>query len=280
MNPVLSHYQAEALLTARKETAGVALISADLNLTRVEVRLEDEGVLFPGGEWVKWIELEEMCANPNGCYRLTEAGIQVVRGFSELTGRSFSLYPTKSAPTMLISGLPMHRIKDTNPYLDTREKIRAAAPVRGHVLDTATGLGYTAIEAAHTAEAVVTIELDPLSLEMASANPWSRALFEDKRIRQLLGDSFEEIEQFEDGSFSLILHDPPVFALGGDLYSEEFYRKTWRVLKPRGRMFHYIGDPDSKSGARITRGVVQRLITAGFREVIPARRAFGVMALK
>jgi uncharacterized protein len=280
MNPVLSHYQARPLLQARKDSKEMVLTSTDLGMSKVEARLDEAGVRFPGDERIRWEDLQEISVNPNGCYRVMEDRILAIRGFSELTGRSFSLYPTESAPTMLISGLPMHRIKDTNPYQDTREKIRAASPVRGHVLDTATGLGYTAIEAARTAEKVITIELDPLSLEMARANPWSQTLFTDAHIHQVEGDSFEEIERFEEGIFSLILHDPPVFSLGGELYSEEFYRMAWRVLKARGRMFHYIGDPDSKSGARMTRGVIQRLKSAGFREVNPQARAFGVVAYK
>jgi len=81
--------------------------------------------------------------------------------------------------------------KGTDPYRDTRQKIRAVSPLRGRVLDICTGLGYTAIEAAKTAEEVVTIELDPTALEVARLNPWSRPLFDNPRIRQIVGDAFE-----------------------------------------------------------------------------------------
>ncbi|NLD73912.1 MAG: spermine synthase, partial [Chloroflexi bacterium] len=47
-----------------------------------------------------------------------------------------------------------------------------------------------------------------------------------------------------------------------------------------GRLFHYVGDPDSKSGRSVTRGVVQRLGEAGFRDVRPRPQAFGVLARK
>jgi predicted methyltransferase len=181
---------------------------------------------------------------------------------------------------MLISGIPMHRIKDTDPYRDTLQKIKAVAPVRGDVLDTTTGLGYTAIEAAKTARRVVTIEIDPTAQEIARLNPWSQALFESPNIEQIIGDAFEEIEKFDSESFSAILHDPPMFSLAGDLYSLAFYQQAFRVLKRNGRMFHYIGDPESKSGARVTAGAIRRLQEAGFKRVIRAPRAFGIVAYK
>jgi hypothetical protein len=71
-----------------------------------------------------------------------------------------------------------------------------------------------------------------------------------------------------------------MFSLAGDLYSLEFYRAAVRVLGRGGRMFHYIGNPDSKSAGAVTRGVVQRLREAGFRRVDERRAAFGVLATK
>jgi predicted methyltransferase len=174
----------------------------------------------------------------------------------------------------------MHRIKGTDPHQDTLAKIQAAAPVGGQVLDTATGLGYTAIEAAHTAEGVTTVELDPAVLEICRQNPWSQELFTNSRIQQKVGDSFEVIAAFPDQGFSVLLHDPPVISLAGELYSAEFYRQAYRVLKPGGHLFHYVGDPDSQSGARTTAGVVRRLQEAGFQRVFPRPQAFGVLAVK
>jgi hypothetical protein len=182
---------------------------------------------------------------------------------------------------MLVSGLPMHRIKDTDPHKDTLEKIRAAKPA-GNVLDTCTGLGYTAIEAARLASVshVTTIELDPAALQICRANPWSQALFDNPRITQIIGDSFDEVQTFPDGSFTRIIHDPPYLSLAGDLYSLDFYTELHRILSQRGRLFHYIGDPESKSGRSTTAGVIRRLEQAGFRHIERAPRAFGVTAMK
>ena len=58
------------------------------------------------------------------------------------------------------------------------------------------------------------------------------------------------------------------------------YGDAFRVLKPGGRAFHYIGDPESKSGRRTTAGVIRRLEQVGFSHVHRDPRAFGVVAVK
>ena len=117
-------------------------------------------------------------------------------------------------------------------------------------------------------------------LEVARLNPWSRRLFDDPKIQQVVGDSFEEIESFEDGTFSRIIHDPPTFSLAGDLYSGEFYRQLFRVTGRKGRIFHYIGDLESRSGRNVTSGAVRRLQEAGFTRVVRRPEAFGLVAYK
>jgi predicted methyltransferase len=173
----------------------------------------------------------------------------------------------------------MHRIKDTNPEKDTRQKIKAARPA-GRVLDTATGLGYTAIAAAKTAAHVITVELDPAVQAICRLNPWSQGLFNNPAIEQRIGDSFDVIESIPNASLNRIIHDPPTFSLAGHLYSRDFYAEMYRVLKPGGRAFHYIGDPESKSGRRTTAGAIRRLEGVGFSQVRRIPRAFGVVAYK
>ncbi len=105
-------------------------------------------------------------------------------------------------------------------------------------------------------------------------------MFINPRITQHLGDSFDIVPQLADAKFSRVIHDPPAFNLAGYLYSGQFYAELFRVLERGGRLFHYIGDPASKSGHNITRGVVRRLQEAGFRRVLRRPRAFGVVAYK
>jgi len=277
---VLSHFQVEPLLAAHRAGCPSASVSLDLELTTADVTLEDNGVRFPDGQSLTWQDLETIHASERGCFVIEKSAPCKIQFFSEQTNQLYSLMPTRRAPTMLISGIPMHRIKDTEPHTDTLEKIKTIAPITGYVLDTATGLGYTAIQAAQTAEHVTTIELDPAALEVARLNPWSQSLFENLKITQVIGDSSEEIKKFGANTFARIIHDPPMFNLAGDLYSGEFYRHLFRVLQPRGRLFHYIGDLESKSGRVVTKGVMRRLQETGFKRVSPRPAAFGVIAFK
>jgi predicted methyltransferase len=276
---VVSWVQIEPLLRAHHAGHTSATTSPDLGLSEVSVTLTAEGIVFPSGACLDWRQAERIAADRNKCFTVEENGTtSEIAVFSETTGWRRSLMPTSGAPTMLVSGIPMHRIKDTDPYRDTLAKIKTVAPLVGRVLDTATGLGYTAIEAAKTAEEVVTIELDPAGLEVARLNPWSRGLFGRPNIRQLVGDASELVPTLSDGAFSRILHDPPMLSLAGELYSTEFYRQLRRVLRRGGRLFHYIGDPESPSGKRTTAGVIRRLGEAGFGRVVRHPEAFGVVA--
>ncbi len=277
---VLSHIQTQPLLQARQTSQRRVEVSPDLGLTTVEVVIESEGVRFPNGDSLPWDAIEGISASENNCFVIANGEPHKIQVFSEFTNLLYSLMPTRTAPTMLVSGIPMHRIKGTDPHHDTLEKIKTVKPVIGRVLDTATGLGYTAIEAAKTADHVVTIELDPAALEIARLNPWSRTLFDNPKITQRIGDSYDVIEEFGDQTFARIIHDPPTFSLAGHLYSGEFYAELHRVLRRGGRLFHYVGNPESKSGSNITRGVIRRLQEAGFSRAARRPRAFGVVAFK
>jgi hypothetical protein len=277
---VLSHVQAKQLLEARRSGAARWEASPDLNRSRVEVEIGAEGVRFPGGPRVSWHDLETIREAERSCFAVDDGLCEKIQVFSEATNRFYSLMPTGEAPTMLVSGFPMHRVKGVGPHQDTLRKVKTIAPLAGQVLDTATGLGYTAIEAAKTAGRVITVELDPAALDIARANPWSQALFGHPKITQLIGDSFDVVQDFEDESFTRILHDPPTFSLAGDLYSGEFYRQLYRVLRRGGRLFHYIGDLESKSGGSVARGAARRLQEAGFARVVRRPEAFGLVAYR
>lgn len=280
MQYVLSYLQVKPILQARAANLTTVEVSLDLGLTTAVLTLHPSGVTLPDGRSLTWEQLQEICDNEQVCFQVNDDHIEKIQRYSGYLSRFYSLMPTESAPTMLVSGIPMHRIKGTNPYRDTLSKIKAIAPLRGQVLDTAMGLGYTAIEAAKTAAHVTTIELDPTVLEICRCNPWSQELFHNPKITRIIGDAGDKVEQFEKERFTRIIHDPPTFSLAGELYSARFYRQLYRILRPKGKLFHYIGDPKSKSGSSVTRGVVRRLQEAGFRRIVPRPQAFGVVAHK
>ena len=278
--PVLSCYQAQQILDAHTTGEKSVSTSLDLGLSQVVLSLAADSIQMPDGSWLPLAGLQEITANELACYVVKNGALRRIEIFSEAFDRYYSLMPTPGAPTMLISGIPMHRIKGTDPYRDTLSKIKAAAPVVGQVLDTTMGLGYTAIEAARTADHVTTIELDPAVLDICRQNPWSVSLFDNPRITRLIGDAYEVVADFDDETFTRIIHDPPMFSLAGHLYSGAFYEQLYRLLRPSGRVFHYIGDPASRSGRNTTRGVIRRLKESGFRRVVSRPEAFGVVAYK
>ncbi|HSB66243.1 MAG TPA: hypothetical protein VLD65_06665 [Anaerolineales bacterium] len=277
---VLSHYQAELALSAQRNGMDAVELSLDLGLSQVQLPITLEGLGLPEGYCLKWEDVEDIAQARSSCFAIVKGSKHPIQFYSELTERVFSLYPTQRAPTMLISGIPMHRIKGTDPHADTLEKIRAIKPVVGQVLDTATGLGYTAIEATRTAQHVTTIELDPATLRVCQLNPWSQGLFDNPKITQVVGDSYEVVAGLEPGSFTRVIHDPPAFNLAGDLYSGDYYQELFRIMRNHSQLFHYVGDPESKSGRSITAGVIRRLEQVGFRQVRRVPRAFGVVAVK
>ena len=276
-NYILSHYQVADLMN--DHTRQKLSISLDLGLSIVEVHRSSSGWILPDEQVLSDAHLQTILGDQNGCYQLIDGELDKVEAYSPDTDRYYSLMSTPTAPTLLISGIPMHRIKDTTPLEDTRQKIKALGKPYGRVLDTTTGLGYTAIQAAQTAALVFTIEFDPAVLDICRRNPWSADLFTRPNIQPLIGDSADLAEIIADETFNAILHDPPTFSLAGHLYSGELYRAFYRILKPGGRLFHYIGNPDSRYGATTGRGVVTRLRRAGFR-VVPKERAFGVLGVK
>ncbi len=274
---VLSHFQVTPLLSAKADEVGVSL---NLNLTKTRLPLDDEGLHLPIGVLTREA-MKRIVKDDNGCFLVSsnESGVEFtkIQAYSEEFARFYSLFPTKNAPTMRVAGFPMHRIKDTDPWEDTKAKIATLGRIKGSVLDTTTGLGYTAILAAKTADHVTTIEIDPTATEICRYNPWSQPLF-DPKIDQLYGDAFDVIDTFTTGQFEAIVHDPPTRQLAGELYSEEFYGKVRHVLRRGGRFFHYIGDPESPFGRSTTEGVIKRVRAAGFAKVERRPEAFGIVA--
>jgi len=280
MSVILSYIQARPLLETRKRGVTVIETSPDLGRSITSVTLSAEGVSFPSGECLDWASVEKISQSDVKCYIISAGEMQPIQIFSQETNRLCSLFPTLGAPSMLISGFVMHRIKDIDPMQHAQRMIAAIAPIRGSVLDTTTGLGYTSILAGRSAKDVTTIELDPGVQTIAHLNPWSQELFTSPNIQQIMGNAYEVVSTFAGESFDRIMHDPPTFKLAGELYSGTFYQELYRILKRGGRLFHYVGDPNSKASGGITKGAMRRLQEAGFLRVVQHADAYGVVAYK
>jgi uncharacterized protein len=277
---MLSHIHIAPAFVARHTGCTHATLSLDLGLTTCDVGVRIDGIVLPDSTLVSWEALREVQERAATCFVVCQEGLEKVQRFSPHFNLYYSLMATEGAPTLLAGGFTMHRIIDIRPETDTERKLRAIGPCRGKVLDTTTGLGYTAIAAARTAQQVVTVERDPIVLDIARLNPWSRPLFERPNIQLVIADAYDYIQEIEGATFSRIIHDPPTFSLAGELYSGIFYRHAFRVLRHGGRMFHYIGDLESRSGGRVMRGAVRRLKEAGFERVARRPEAFGLVAYK
>src|SRR6266516_2159626 len=145
---VLSYVQVEPILAARQKGLTSVEVSPDLGISRVNAVITSTGISFPSGEHLDWQQIEKIKQAQNNCFSVEDDTIKTISVFSEHTNRVCSLLPTRHAPSMLIAGFTMHRIVNTDPMQDTLKKVATIAPITGRVLDTATGLGYTSIEAA------------------------------------------------------------------------------------------------------------------------------------
>jgi len=225
-------------------------------------------------------ELDEIASilgkSENKMHAVTENGLIPL----EIRGRSYFVLKGLeriAAPYLEINGIHMHKIIGTDPWKDAMTKVTTIKIRKGDlVLDTCTGLGYTAIAAKRRGAKVVTVEKSPEVVELARWNPWSRELEE---VEIILSDVRDYVKTVPDNAFDKIIHDPPVITVAGEVYSRDLYEEFYRILKPGGELFHYVGNPGKKRGLNIARGVMERLREVGFK-VVKARKAEGVVAVK
>ncbi|MEM2003440.1 MAG: RsmD family RNA methyltransferase [Nitrososphaerota archaeon] len=238
--------------------------SFDLQLSTTECLIKDGYVLINGDE-LKIDDLEEIKDDERSIYLLQNNSLSIVEIRAE---HYYKLVRTERghAPTLEIDGIHMHRIFGTFPEKDAEAKVRLVGSLKNKlVIDTCMGLGYTAISAIKMkAKQVITVERDENVYGLARINPWSWALKNDKVVT-VISDVAEFVSKLDDNSFDVIIHDPPRISLAGELYSSDFYHELCRILKPSGRIVHYVGSPGKHSAKRIHIGVMNRMRAAGFR---------------
>lgn len=181
------------------------------------------------------------------------------------------------APTFEIDGIKMLPTARLSPYEDARTKVALIEPHGKVILDCCGGLGYFAawcLEAG--AQQVLSFEKNPDVLWLRTLNPWSPPA--DSRLMLTQADIAVQIRMLAAGCADAVLHDPPRFGIAGELYSQEFYDELARVLRRRGKLFHYTGSPNKlTSGRDVPREIAARLRRAGFR---PEMRGDGVLAIR
>ncbi|MGC9148923.1 MAG: class I SAM-dependent methyltransferase [Sulfolobales archaeon] len=252
-------------------------ISLDIGLSREKVSVEDNRIFIRDSEFS--IDFLKKTIEKDFLYKIIDQRIHRLDFYKN--NKYYKLKPSglDKAPTVEISGVQMHRTTEIDPWTDSLIKIKTLGNLRNRkALDICTGLGYTAINMFRRGvKEIFTIEIDENILHLAEMNPWSRVL---EKIDILLGDASEIIDYFDNEYFDVILHDPPRINIAGELYSEEFYRKIYRVLKRGGRLFHYTGEPGRHSNIDILKGIKNRLKRAGFDEIRWIDKAKGFLVFK
>lgn len=254
------------------------MISTDLNRTNAEFEILADKLILDEINALSLEDLRCIAKKENRIYVLTEGELTPLEHRGE---GYYKLVPTDGAPLLEISGVKMHISKGINPFKSAGGMAEQVVRKGDRVLDTCSGLGYAASAALQLgAKEVISVELSPIVMELRKHNPWSERIF-GEGIQLINADIADYIKSLPTSTFDSVIHDPPRFSLAGELYGEKFYREIFRVLKNRGNLFHYTGNPHLiKKGSSFMDGVVERLKAAGFKKVVKNEKLMGVTAGK
>jgi len=234
-----------------------------LNTTHKQYRiyLEKDGIYFPQVNLkISYDLIKKYSKKEELLYLITSEELKPLVFFENKSYRILSTVP----PSLEIDGIRMHT---TNVDKEINQKIELLKIKRGYkVLDTCCGFGYTAIAAAKKGAKVITIEIDPFIIKLAKLNPYSKELFTNKNITLIIGDTSKILKNIED-FFDVIIHDPPRLSpKTGNLYSNELYITFYKLLKPKGILFHYVGNVGKKYRNKdLLHTISKRLTDIGFK---------------
>jgi predicted methyltransferase len=268
--PLLTLPVQEALRAARH--AGLALLHCSLDLQRSTTEVE----LHPD----HWRWQQNKFPYPD---HLKDRSVYFWDGNSFQTASRYGaalikLVPTEwGPPTFELDGIKMLPTAKVSPYADAERKVALIQPRGKVILDCCGGLGYFAAWCVQGgARRVLSFEKNPDVLWLRGLNPWSPS--SDPVLSLTQADIIDAVAQMPNESVDAVLHDPPRFRIAGELYSRSFYDQLYRVLKRRGRLFHYTGSPNKISKGRdLAAEVSHRLREAGFE---PRREGDGILSTK
>jgi predicted methyltransferase len=268
--PLLTSSVHDALIRGRNAGKTVVQESFDLGLSSEPVSLSSGCWTWRGRDF----PYLERCKERTVYFWDTDE----FRPVSRFSGSLIKLVPTTwGPPTFEIDGIKMLPTAQVSPYEDAARKVALIDPAGKTILDTCGGLGYFAAWCLRgNARKIVSYEINPDVIWLRSLNPWSPQI-EDGRLVLENADVHTAIGSLASGSFDAVLHDPPRFGIAGELYSQTFYNELARVLKRKGRLFHYTGTPNKlTSGRDVPQEVAARLRRAGFSTELRIDGVFGV----
>ena len=255
--PLLTLAVHKALQAAAR--AGARTLECSLNLERSKemVEVDEKGWTWQGRRY----PFLETCKDRT-IYYWTGVTFQPAARF---TTSLIKLVPTQwGPPTFEIDGIKMHPTEHVSPYADAERKVDLIQPRGKRILDTCGGLGYIAAWCLEgRAQQVLSYEKSADVIWLRGLNPWSPE--SGGALTLAHADIVEQIVTLPDASVDAILHDPPRFGIAGELYSQAFYDQLARVMKRKGKLFHYTGTPNKlTSGRDVPNEVARRLRRAGF----------------
>ena len=269
-SPLLTLKVHDALHAAARAGASTVECSLDLERSTTTVDVDAEGWTWQGRRY----PYPAACKDRTIYYWTGEAFEPVARFTTSL----IKLVPTEwGPPTFEIDGIKMLPTLHGSPWDDAGRKVALIQPRGKVILDTCGGLGYFAAWCLQGgAKQVRSYEKNPDVIWLRSLNPWSPEPGGALTLTQ--GDIAGEIAGLPDASFDAILHDPPRFGIAGELYSQVFYDHLARVLRRKGKLFHYTGTPNKlTTGRDVPNEVAKRLSNAGFTAKL---HGDGVLAVK
>ncbi|MDB6091961.1 MAG: SAM-dependent methyltransferase [Gammaproteobacteria bacterium] len=270
MRPLLTLGVHDRMRAALRGGPGKVDCSLDLDRSMTAVEVADAGWTWEGTQY-PWLQ---NCKDRTIYYWSGTAFLPAAR----FTTALLKLVPTQWGPqTFEIDGIKMLPTAKVSPYEDAKRKVSLIHPRSKVILDTCGGLGYFAAWCLEgQATEVLSYEKNPDVIWLRSLNPWSPATGRGLKLFQ--ADIAEQIAILPDASIDAVLHDPPRFGIAGELYSQVFYDHLARVLKRKGRLFHYTGTPNKlTSGRDVPAEVASRLRRSGFAAEF---NGDGVLAVK
>ena len=270
IGPLLTQKVHETLRAAARAGAPTVECSLDLDRSRTTVEVGVAGWIWQDQRF----PYLETCTDRTIYHWVGETFQPVARFTTSL----IKLVPTKwGPPTFEIDGIKMLPTAHVSPYADAERKVALIQPRGKVILDTCGGLGYFAAWCLlGQARQVHSYEKNADVIWLRSLNPWSPGI--GSGLTLIHGDIAEQIVVLPSESLDAIFHDPPRFRIAGELYSQVFYDQLARVLKRKGKLFHYTGAPNKlTSGRDVPNEVVKRLRHAGF---VAQLSGDGVLAVK
>ncbi len=270
MSPLLTVKEHRLLIDAQRANKNTITCSLDLARTQIDVKIDSTHWSVLGHQYPYLPQCKERTI-----YYWNETAFEPAARYTQSL---IKLIPTEwGAPTFEIDGIKMLPTAKISPYDDAQRKVKLIEPKGKVVLDTCGGLGYFAACCLQQgASQIQSYEKNSDVIWLRSINPWSPMTSDGFTLTQ--GDITEHIINLGDHSVDCILHDPPRFGIAGELYSQAFYDQLARVIKPRGKLFHYTGTPNKlTTGRNVPNEVSKRLMNAGFKCML---NGDGVLAIR